>query len=679
MGEIDIRKQIYSERENIEKHTKEIKKSYFLDHTHFLSLPSILVTMSNKALITIIAVLIMTEIVYSLEAFSISISGSVNQNPRLRDIVRTSRGTLFVSDGNCDEGISNLHRSIDNGKTWDTWNRFLFRNPKCHFPLSADPDPNIIHMAVGNSYIMYNISNGVFNTINITETIVQQNETLGNITINVSLYPYEIMRSMNDTIFILFRTSNINSSEIWSASINNISNWTKVVDTGDLISTSHSISYNAFMTQTSDTTLHLLIMNQFYDSNLSVFLEKGFIGYTKINADGTVIKSVVTNSTGTSDFHFIQRDGYQNVIDVISDDEDNLHVVWSNLENGYFVLYYAKKPNGQNWAIQPLINLTSINQDAAWGKIRWDNDQKILYVIFMQEKFVCVSRSTCKYGFFVTSTDRGETWNTTLNQYGDGTYVFNTPEIRGKFWWIPGDQLNFTDRDIIDIIHTGNSDTVFEQIPMKLNTLEFREIDFCGDNLLQISIGEQCDDGNTNNSDGCNAQCHLEVCGDGIKQPNEQCDDGASNNLTSGCTNVCTLTFCGDGIVQSQNGVNQNEQCDDGNANNNDGCSSICKFEIFCRTRLVECIQSCGADTDCVTACHTEFSLCVNEIPNSKMHNHSMSMAGTLKIDGFRYSNLYVRGNSRIVFGDIGDSDNDSFVDIPTEMLQLDLVGTGNL
>jgi len=297
MGEIDIRKQIYSERENIEKHTKEIKKSYFLDHTHFLSLPSILVTMSNKALITIIAVLIMTEIVYSLEAFSISISGSVNQNPRLRDIVRTSRGTLFVSDGNCDEGISNLHRSIDNGKTWDTWNRFLFRNPKCHFPLSADPDPNIIHMAVGNSYIMYNISNGVFNTINITETIVQQNETLGNITINVSLYPYEIMRSMNDTIFILFRTSNINSSEIWSASINNISNWTKVVDTGDLISTSHSISYNAFMTQTSDTTLHLLIMNQFYDSNLSVFLEKGFIGYTKINADGTVIKSVVTNST----------------------------------------------------------------------------------------------------------------------------------------------------------------------------------------------------------------------------------------------------------------------------------------------------------------------------------------------------------------------------------------------
>lgn len=40
----------------------------------------------------------------------------------------------------------------------------------------------------------------------------------------------------------------------------------------------------------------------------------------------------------------------------------------------------------------------------------------------------------------------------------------------------------------------------------------------CGDNSLDI--GEQCDDGNKVNGDGCNKFCKIEVqCGDGITSP----------------------------------------------------------------------------------------------------------------------------------------------------------------
>jgi len=62
------------------------------------------------------------------------------------------------------------------------------------------------------------------------------------------------------------------------------------------------------------------------------------------------------------------------------------------------------------------------------------------------------------------------------------------------------------------------------------------------------------------------------VCGNGIVEPGEQCDDGNTVN-NDGCTNACTLPRCGDGIVQA------GEQCDDGNTNSGDGCSATCQRE----------------------------------------------------------------------------------------------------
>ncbi len=97
-------------------------------------------------------------------------------------------------------------------------------------------------------------------------------------------------------------------------------------------------------------------------------------------------------------------------------------------------------------------------------------------------------------------------------------------------------------------------------------------LNICGDGVLNPAT-EQCDDGNQINDDGCTNACKLPVCGDGVKQPGEQCDDGNQVN-TDGCTNACKLPVCGDGVKQG------NEQCDDGNQINDDGCTNACKLPV---------------------------------------------------------------------------------------------------
>lgn len=60
----------------------------------------------------------------------------------------------------------------------------------------------------------------------------------------------------------------------------------------------------------------------------------------------------------------------------------------------------------------------------------------------------------------------------------------------------------------------------------------------CGDNVIQS--GEECDDHNTLDGDGCDSNCTLTRCGNGVKLPDEFCDDG--NNVNGDdCNATCTL------------------------------------------------------------------------------------------------------------------------------------------
>jgi uncharacterized protein (TIGR03382 family) len=64
-------------------------------------------------------------------------------------------------------------------------------------------------------------------------------------------------------------------------------------------------------------------------------------------------------------------------------------------------------------------------------------------------------------------------------------------------------------------------------------------------------------------------------CGDGIVSDAEQCDDGNTDD-TDGCTNRCTIATCGDGVVQA------NEECDY-SANPDPYCDSNCHLNAFAK------------------------------------------------------------------------------------------------
>jgi len=108
--------------------------------------------------------------------------------------------------------------------------------------------------------------------------------------------------------------------------------------------------------------------------------------------------------------------------------------------------------------------------------------------------------------------------------------------------------------------------------------------ELCGNGI--VDTGETCDDGAANSPTGaCTDQCEKAACGDGrVETGVEECDPGSQPGTTTpiandpNCTYQCTLTRCGDGVVQ-KGGNRPDEQCDDGNTVAGDGCSPTCEFE----------------------------------------------------------------------------------------------------
>ncbi len=99
---------------------------------------------------------------------------------------------------------------------------------------------------------------------------------------------------------------------------------------------------------------------------------------------------------------------------------------------------------------------------------------------------------------------------------------------------------------------------------------------YCGDGTLDP--GEQCDDGNYIYTDDC-TDCHHAVCGDGhVWAGVETCDDGNTQDC-DGCRGDCSRhdDVCGDWIQEC------GEECDDGNHIGGDGCAADCTNETpFC-------------------------------------------------------------------------------------------------
>jgi len=118
----------------------------------------------------------------------------------------------------------------------------------------------------------------------------------------------------------------------------------------------------------------------------------------------------------------------------------------------------------------------------------------------------------------------------------------------------------------------------------------------CGNHVVEA--GEECDDGNLVDGDGCDSSCTQTGCGNHIVTAGEACDDGVE---TPTCDDDCTLVVCGDGNTNEAAG----EQCDDTNLVDGDGCDTNCT-PTACGNAIVTSGEDCddgGESTDCDDDC----------------------------------------------------------------------------
>lgn len=112
----------------------------------------------------------------------------------------------------------------------------------------------------------------------------------------------------------------------------------------------------------------------------------------------------------------------------------------------------------------------------------------------------------------------------------------------------------------------------------------------CGNGAVEP--GEQCDDMNQVEDDGCTSACQMGAiaphCGNNKVEEGEQCDDGVNDgtNCTSTCMTPVRAPVCGNGMVE------MGEQCDDGANNGGAGCSATCTTPLETAKK-----SGCGCET----------------------------------------------------------------------------------
>ena len=126
----------------------------------------------------------------------------------------------------------------------------------------------------------------------------------------------------------------------------------------------------------------------------------------------------------------------------------------------------------------------------------------------------------------------------------------------------------------------------------------------CGDQ--KVDPGEDCDDGDTDDTDGCTQSCQFGCASDG------DCSDGAPCNGSEVCEEVADGRRCNSGTPAADgsacedgtclagqckplscgNGaLDDAEQCDDGDDQALDGCDAACRYELVLRLTGMEVVR----------------------------------------------------------------------------------------
>jgi cysteine-rich repeat protein len=116
------------------------------------------------------------------------------------------------------------------------------------------------------------------------------------------------------------------------------------------------------------------------------------------------------------------------------------------------------------------------------------------------------------------------------------------------------------------------------------------DVSYCGDSNVDDTNGEQCDDGNSDNTDTCSNLCTPPSCGNGQIDGADECDEGGSNSDTGACKANCTEAECGDGHTWAGH-----EDCDDGNTD-----TEACSYgQTSCTVCDASCNDAVGATSYC--------------------------------------------------------------------------------
>jgi cysteine-rich repeat protein len=118
----------------------------------------------------------------------------------------------------------------------------------------------------------------------------------------------------------------------------------------------------------------------------------------------------------------------------------------------------------------------------------------------------------------------------------------------------------------------------------------------CGDGMVEGD--EACDDAELNGVSGmsdCLADCTFTVCGDGFLglPGTEECDQGDENADDAACTASCAIAVCGDELV------GPGESCDDG-AKGSDVCTPACAL-ASCGDGIIQAGEDCDDENDVST------------------------------------------------------------------------------
>jgi cysteine-rich repeat protein len=190
--------------------------------------------------------------------------------------------------------------------------------------------------------------------------------------------------------------------------------------------------------------------------------------------------------------------------------------------------------------------------------------------------------------------------------------------------------------------------------------------------------GEECDDGDLVDGDGCDSNCRITACGNDIVTTGETCDDG---NVAGGdgCRSDCTIEACGDAIVDP------GEDCDDGNTLDGDCCSSACGSENG---------QPCSDGDLCTTGDTCDGTACVGAIVKpwiNEIDYDDFTLGGNIDVDEFieiagpagtdlgGYKIVAVEGNASCATGFVGVNNGEANFTavIPSGTVLPDTTGLG--